>query len=193
MARGSRADLKRAVTNLVSNALQNTPSGGRVDVRVAARDAVELTVADDGFGIDARARASLFQRFSSASRSGGGTGLGLYIVRRIAEDAAGSRPLRAARAARVGVHADAPEGCGMSAVRVAIVEDHALVRAGLRTSLEAAGIDVVAEAADGIVAAETVAPARSPTSPSSTSGFPARTASRVTRELKALHPPAAAS
>ena len=38
----------------------------------------------------------------------------------------------------------------MSTIRVVLVEDHALVRAGLRTSLESAGIDVTAEAADGI-------------------------------------------
>lgn len=44
----------------------------------------------------------------------------------------------------------------MSSVRVVLVEDHALVRAGLRTSLENAGFDVVAEAADGIVGEETI-------------------------------------
>jgi two-component system sensor histidine kinase SenX3 len=60
-------------------------------VRVTALgDAIELVVADDGFGVDARTRATLFERFSSGSRAGGGTGLGLYIVRRIAEDAGGS-------------------------------------------------------------------------------------------------------
>jgi DNA-binding NarL/FixJ family response regulator len=45
----------------------------------------------------------------------------------------------------------------MTAIRVVLVEDHALVRAGLRTSFAAAGIDVVAEAEDGIVAEETIA------------------------------------
>ncbi len=91
VALGSRADLKRAAANLVSNALAHTPSGGRVDVRVTvSRGAVELVVADDGFGVEPHARAALFQRFASASRSGGGTGLGLYIVRRIAEDAGGA-------------------------------------------------------------------------------------------------------
>lgn len=44
----------------------------------------------------------------------------------------------------------------MSAVRVAIVDDHALVRAGLRTSLEGAGINVVAEAADGVAAVDAI-------------------------------------
>ena len=44
----------------------------------------------------------------------------------------------------------------MSVIRAAIVEDHALVRTGLRTTLEAAGIDVVGEAADGVTGYEVV-------------------------------------
>jgi signal transduction histidine kinase len=89
--RGARGDLKRAIANLVANALQHTPKHGSVDVRVdAPGDTVEVTVADDGYGIEERSRAALFQRFSSASRAGGGTGLGLYIVRRIAEESHGT-------------------------------------------------------------------------------------------------------
>ena len=89
--RGARGDLRRALANLVANALQHTPAGGTVQLRSARTPAtVELFVADDGYGIDEAARNALFQRFSSASRAGGGTGLGLYIVRRIAEESGGT-------------------------------------------------------------------------------------------------------
>jgi signal transduction histidine kinase len=89
--RGSRGDLKRAFANLVANALQHTPRGGTVQLRVADdRRSVVAAVSDDGFGIEEAARAALFQRFSPASRVGGGTGLGLYIVRRIVEECGGT-------------------------------------------------------------------------------------------------------
>jgi signal transduction histidine kinase len=91
IVRGSRGDMKRALANLVANALQHTPKGGSVEIRVAADgETVGAIVSDDGFGIERAARSALFQRFSSASRAGGGTGLGLYIVRRIAEESGGT-------------------------------------------------------------------------------------------------------
>ncbi len=89
--RGARGDLKRALANLVANALAHTPAGGHVTVHVSTpRDKVEVVVSDDGYGVDERARAALFERFSTGSRAGGGTGLGLYIVRRIAEETGGT-------------------------------------------------------------------------------------------------------
>jgi signal transduction histidine kinase len=78
-------ELRRAVTNLVANALDATPRGGHVWVSARVQgDAVTIAVEDDGFGVPPERRAALFQRFAGI-RSGGGTGLGLYIVRRIAE------------------------------------------------------------------------------------------------------------
>jgi DNA-binding NarL/FixJ family response regulator len=66
-----------------------------------------------------------------------------------------------------------------------IVEDHALVRAGLRTSLEAAGIEVAGEASDGIEGYDTVVRAR-PDVALVDLGLPGRDGIALTRDLKAL-------
>ncbi len=96
--RGSRGDLRRAVTNLAANALQHTPSGGHVTLRARVDPAaVEVVVADDGYGVDARLRATLFQRFSGGGSGATGGGLGLYIVRRIAEEGGGTVAFEPAR------------------------------------------------------------------------------------------------
>ena len=73
----------------------------------------------------------------------------------------------------------------MSVIRVVIVEDHALVRAGLRTSLEMAGIIVAAEAADGIEGLTTVTDAR-PDVAVIDLGLPGRDGIALAREIKAL-------
>ncbi len=72
----------------------------------------------------------------------------------------------------------------MSPVRVVLVEDHALVRAGLRTSLEAAGIDVVAEAPDGITGFDAIARTH-PDVAVLDLGLPGKDGIALTRELKA--------
>jgi DNA-binding NarL/FixJ family response regulator len=72
----------------------------------------------------------------------------------------------------------------MSAIRVVLVEDHALVRAGLRTALETAGIDVIAEASDGIAGLETVTRVR-PDIAVIDIGLPGKDGIALTRELKA--------
>ena len=82
-----------AVENLVSNAVKFTPPGGRVDVRVEATgDAVAIVVADDGPGIEEDDRRRLFERFFRSVKSEGlpGAGLGLSIVKAIAETHGGS-------------------------------------------------------------------------------------------------------
>ncbi len=90
---GDPSELRRAIANLVANAIEATPNDGNVKVRIAAFDnaAVEIVVEDNGYGVPSGQRDRLFQRFASNGRAfGGGTGLGLYIVRLIAEKLGGS-------------------------------------------------------------------------------------------------------
>ncbi len=73
-------------------------------------------------------------------------------------------------------------------IRVALVEDHALVRAGLRTALEAAGFDVVGEAADG-VAGYAMLVERRPDVAVIDLGLPGKDGIALTRELEATDDP----
>lgn len=80
---------RRAVSNLLSNALQYTPPGGRIDIAVASADRqdVEIHVRDNGSGIDPKDLPKIFDRFyrgdPARSKSREGTGLGLSIVKSI--------------------------------------------------------------------------------------------------------------
>jgi two-component system sensor histidine kinase TctE len=78
--------LREALANLVHNALEYTPPGGRVTVRTANGAArVRLEVEDDGPGIAPAERARVLERFYRAPGTAGtGSGLGLAIVREIA-------------------------------------------------------------------------------------------------------------
>ena len=84
------ARLQQIVWNLLSNAVKFTPHGGRINVRVL-RDGsnVKVTVSDTGQGIDSEFLPRVFDRFrqadSSTTRSFGGLGLGLAIVRHLVE------------------------------------------------------------------------------------------------------------
>ena len=85
---GSPLLLSRLVQNLVSNACRYGRDGGHVRVTLAHADGgIALHVADDGIGIAPEEREKIFERFyrSDAARSVQGTGLGLSMVKRIAE------------------------------------------------------------------------------------------------------------
>ncbi len=73
--------VRQVITNLVSNALRHTPTGGSVTVRVShGPDALTLEISDTGTGMDAEAAARAFDRFWRSGDSAG-AGLGLAIVR----------------------------------------------------------------------------------------------------------------
>ncbi len=87
---GDEDRLRQVVWNLLSNAIKFTDAGGRVTVRTRrAPDAVTIEVEDTGRGISAEFLPHVFERFrqadSSTTRSHGGLGLGLAIVRHLVE------------------------------------------------------------------------------------------------------------
>ncbi len=86
--RGDRDLLFQALTNLVDNAIKYTPQGGRVVLAATPGDrGPEVMVADTGPGIPPELREKVFQRFFRAddSRATPGSGLGLSLVRAVAD------------------------------------------------------------------------------------------------------------
>ena len=107
---GSRVRLRepefdQLIVNLVSNAREAMPDGGRLDValhcdrldeqraqhlHVRPGEYVAMRVADEGCGIDAATRERLFEPFFTTRADDGGTGLGLSTVAAIVENANGA-------------------------------------------------------------------------------------------------------
>jgi PAS domain S-box-containing protein len=91
---GDAALLRRAVTNLIENAIKYTPDGGAVSVELSARTNGEgnqamISIADTGYGIAPEDQVRLFEKFYRIKRSDTsdvkGTGLGLAIVKSVIE------------------------------------------------------------------------------------------------------------
>lgn len=85
---------REVVSNLIENAIKYTPSG-EVVVNVTGDDKqISISVKDSGIGIPAEDIPHLFQKFyrvdNSDTREIGGTGLGLYLSRRLAEAMSGN-------------------------------------------------------------------------------------------------------
>ena len=82
--------VEQILTNLVGNAIKYSPGGGEVLVTVDVDgDTVQVSVRDQGIGMSPRDMGQLFEKFYRVDREevrrAGGTGLGLYITKRLVE------------------------------------------------------------------------------------------------------------
>lgn len=189
---GDAARLQQVIWNLLTNAIKFTPKGGRVHVKLERVDShVEITVSDSGIGISHEFLPYVFDRFRQAdaatTRLHGGLGLGLSIVRQLAElhggtvrvESAGegkgatfiiSLPFIAMIGEQVepeGIHPtasqhSAPLDCppSLDGLRVLVVDDEEDTRDLLRAVLENCGSEVTtaASVAEAMKAIETLPP-----------------------------------
>jgi signal transduction histidine kinase len=84
-------ELRQVLFNLVNNAMQFTPDGGKVllTVKRSGQRSAEIRVKDEGPGISEANRAKIFRPFYT-TRANGGTGVGLWISREMVERIGGS-------------------------------------------------------------------------------------------------------
>ena len=90
LVRADEDRIGQVLVNLVGNALQYTPSGGRVRIRARRTgDMIRIAVEDAGIGIPPEHLSHVFERFyrvdKSRSRAGGGSGIGLTIAKHLVE------------------------------------------------------------------------------------------------------------
>jgi PAS domain S-box-containing protein len=177
---GDPARLQQVVWNLLSNAVKFTPRGGSIAVTASAdNSAVQMTVADNGEGIEPDVLPYVFDRFkqgdSGTTRTQMGLGLGLAIVRHITEMHGGRVSARSAgkgqgatfsllfptaadqeRVARSAAAAPArfgsPAAQALAGIRALVVDDDPDARELLTVLLEARGVQVrtAASAAEGL-------------------------------------------
>jgi two-component system phosphate regulon sensor histidine kinase PhoR len=81
---------RQVLVNLIDNAVKYSPNGGRIELRLERRNGyVQIAVKDEGLGIPASEQDHIFEKFyrldPDMARGVGGTGLGLYICRELAE------------------------------------------------------------------------------------------------------------
>ena len=84
LVHGDQGAIEHALRNLIENAIKYSSRGSTVRVVIDA-DPAQLRVIDQGRGIPMQARAQLFEPFSRSDRRGSGAGLGLSIVKAVAD------------------------------------------------------------------------------------------------------------
>ena len=121
--RGDTLLLSEAIRNLVDNAIVHCPDGSRIRVDVtAANDVLEVLVEDNGLGIPPDLRDKVQERFARSQSEGGdsnGHGLGLAIVREIAEQHRGELILEGSALGGVKARLRLPSRTGRAARSVA--------------------------------------------------------------------------
>jgi two-component system, cell cycle sensor histidine kinase and response regulator CckA len=88
----SSAQMQRVLINLVLNARDAMPDGGRITLRTHAvpnTSKIELIVSDPGIGMSEEVRARLYEPFFTTKQPGRGTGLGLFAVQNIVAQSGG--------------------------------------------------------------------------------------------------------
>ena len=166
--------LQQIVSNLLVNAVKFTPANGRIEVELRHDAAfAEIIVRDSGEGIDPAFLPHVFDRFrqadSTRARKHGGLGLGLAIVRHLADAHGGTVSADsdgpgtgATFVVRLPIHtvsqrphqretivADAPDARRLVGRRVIVVDDEQDARDVTKAILESAGAEVVVAASAG--------------------------------------------
>jgi two-component system NtrC family sensor kinase len=85
-----KAKLRQVFFNLLSNSSRFTPEGGRIEIKAVKNGThCHISVADNGIGIKKEDQTRIFEPFcqlnNAPGRGGGGTGLGLVVVKQLVE------------------------------------------------------------------------------------------------------------
>jgi two-component system CheB/CheR fusion protein len=171
---GDRTRVAQLLTNLLHNAAKFTDAGGHVTVAIEAADGrVRLRVRDDGVGVAPEVLGTLFEPFvqgeRTIDRSAGGLGLGLSLVRGIAELHGGEVSARsdgigqgaefevtlpATEDGAAALDEEAPGAAPGTRQRVLVIEDNDDAAESLRDVLELMGGHEVLLASDGAAGVE---------------------------------------
>ena len=175
---GDPARVHQIVSNLIANALKFTAAGGRIGVRLEARERrAVIEVDDSGEGIAATDLSIIFEPFRQGQQSTrrGGLGIGLDLVRRLAEMHGGSVTVASAglgHGARFRVElplsrpeavTSAPAASGrprLERLSILVIEDNADTRDVLKLMLEVEGasVETAENGEQGLRAAERLRP-----------------------------------